>query len=119
VQDGRRGFIALSSGVILIQVAIGLVALYEGAATIPWPSLVIRPAITLALVLTVAWLGRASALLLGWLGLLGIGYGIGVATAHSPFLALARAIALLDLAFGACWLQASLPIRKYVHRRQA
>ncbi|MFL5529241.1 MAG: hypothetical protein ACJ791_07735 [Gemmatimonadaceae bacterium] len=118
MRDGRRKFVLLGSSATLIQVAVGLVALHEGAASIPWPSLAIRPAVTLVLLLTVARLGRASGLLSGWLGLLAAGYGIGIASAHSPLLSFARATALMDLAFGAFWLQTSPAIQGYLHRRR-
>jgi hypothetical protein len=100
---------------VLIQVATGVVAILQGAATIPWPSLVWRPLVIVPFFFLVPLLGKRAAILLSvWLGFLALAYIFGATAARTPVLKLMRGIAFLDLAASAIWLQASPHIRAYL-----
>ena len=105
----------LCSLAVLIQVATGVVAILQGAPTIPWPSLVWRPLVIVPFFFLVPLLGRRAAILLSaWLGFLALAYVFGVMAARTPVLKFMRGIAFLDLAASAIWLQASPQIRAYL-----
>ena len=115
ISRGRREFITLCSLAVLVQVATGVVAILQGAPTIPWPSLLWRPLVIVAFFFLVPYFGkRASILLSAWLGFLALAYIFGVVAARTPILKFMRGIALVDMGASAIWLQASPHIRAYL-----
>lgn len=115
---GRREFIMLCSVAVLLQIATGVVALLQGAQTIPWPSLLWRPLMIVPFFFLVPRWGKPAAILLSaWLGYLALSYLFGVTVARTPALTIMRAIACLDLAASAIWLHASPHIPAYLRSR--
>lgn len=114
---GRREFVTLCGLAVLTQVATGLVAMLQGAPTIPWPSLLWRPLVIIPFFFLVPRLGkRASIVFSAWLAYLALSYAFGVVAARDPVLKLMRGIACADLGASAIWLQVSPHIRAYLRR---